>query len=74
MAKRPTPAAQRVSLVRAARPGPTPEQAAEREQRRHERVLHGGPMRMVVEAIIASGSPVEIETETHIVTITAVEK
>ena len=73
-ARKPAHAAQRISMVREAPPVPTPERIAERAQMRQERVLHSGMMRRVAEAVIAAGDPVEIETETHIVTMTAAPK
>ena len=53
---------------------PTPEEIEERQSRRREAILSGSPMRRVVEAIIEAGEPIEIDTGTHLVTITAVEK
>ena len=53
---------------------PSAEEVAERQQRRAERTLRGGPIRMVIEAALAMGGTVEVETETHIATVTVVEK
>ena len=53
---------------------PTPEQIEERNERRRRSILTGGPMRLVAEAAIESGEPLEIDTGTHIVTITVAEK
>ena len=53
---------------------PTPDEIEQRKQSRRNNILHGGAMRLVVEAVIESGEPLEIDTGTHIVTITVAEK
>ena len=53
---------------------PSPEEIAHRAERRNNAILNGGPMRLVTEAAIAEGGSIEVDTSTHIVTITAVEK
>ena len=55
-------------------PEPTAEEIAQRNQAQRDRVLTGGPMRRVIEAIVEAGEPMEIDTGTHIVTITVAEK
>ena len=55
-------------------PAPTPEEIEQRKEQRRNAVLSGGPMRRVVEAVIEAGEPMEIDTGTHIVTITVAEK
>ena len=73
-ARRPAQA-RRIELpIPAARAEPTPEQIEERNERRRDRILTGGPMRQVIEAIIEASEPMEIDTGTHIVTITVAEK
>ena len=74
MPRRNESAIQRVSLVRESRPEITVEDRQQREEVRRDRMLHSGMMRRVAEAVIASGAPIEIETETHIVTMTATPK
>jgi len=74
MAKKPDLRARRILMTADAVAQPTPDQARVREQNRHERALIGGPMRRVIDAVIASGVPVEVETDTHVVTITATLK
>ena len=41
---------------------------------RQQAVLRGGPMRMVVAAVLDAGGKVEIDHETHTITITATPK
>lgn len=53
---------------------PSAEEVAERRQIRANRILRGGPIRTVIEATLAVGGTVEVETETHIATITVTEK
>jgi len=53
---------------------PSAEIVAERNARRRAAVLSGGPMRLVADAVSELDGPLEIETDTHIITITAVEK
>ena len=76
MARQPIPqqSSRRISMVREPRPQPTMEEIESRDRDRLRRVLHSGPMRLVADAVIAAGEPVEIETETHIVTMTATPK
>ena len=76
MARQPIPqqSSRRISMVREPRPQPTPEEVENRNRDRLRRVLHGGAMRLIADAVIAAGEPVEIETETHIVTMTATPK
>jgi hypothetical protein len=73
-ARRPAQA-RRIELPsQAARAEPTPEEIEERRSRRREVILSGSPMRRVVEAIIEAGESMEIDTGTHVVTITVAEK
>ena len=55
-------------------PEPSPEEIARRAERRNNAILSGGPMRLVTEAAIAEGGSIEVDTGTHIVTITVAEK
>ena len=67
--------ARRIELPAAvAPPEPTPEEIQQRSERRRRSILTGGPMRLVVEAAIEAGEPLEIDTGTHLVTITVSEK
>jgi len=75
MSARRSAQARRISLpARPSRVAPTIAQMQEREAARREAILTRGPMRAVVEAMIESGEPVEIDTGTHVVTITVAEK
>jgi len=53
---------------------PSAEELNHRQQRRADRMLRGGMIRSVIEATLAVGGTVEVETETHIATITVAEK
>ena len=66
--------ARRIEMPINARTEPTPEQIEEQRQRRRMMILSGPPMRQVIEAVIESGEPLEIDTGTHMVTITVAEK
>ena len=58
----------------AARPDPTQEQIEQRKERRRNAILTGGPMEMVLQAIIESGDSLEIDAGTHIVSILVTPK
>jgi hypothetical protein len=67
--------ARRIELPATPAPAePTAEEIQQRTERRRNAILSGGPMRSVIQAVIEAGEPLEIDTGTHIVTITVAEK
>jgi len=73
-ARRPAQARKIQLSTRPSRPDPTPEEIHQRRTARRDAILTGGPMRAVVQAVIESGEPMEIDTGTHVITITVAEK
>jgi len=53
---------------------PSAEELNQRQQRRADRMLRGGMIHSVIDATLAVGGSVEVETETHIATITVTKK
>ena len=74
MARAPQAAAKRFNLGQDMRPVRTAEQIQERESQRRQVALSGAPMQMVIDAVIDAGGNVEIDTETHTVSIVVTPK